>query len=212
MDLISQISIYSDLPMSYHVVRSLLTGYKRPNDKIHELLKKGILAPVKKGLYIAGPQIKKTTSEPFLLANHIWGPSYVSLDSALSYYGFIPERVYGFTSVTVKETKSYKTPSGIFSYRHQSPPYYAFGIRQMEILNNKYALIASPEKAVCDKIIMTSGVLLRSRKEVLNYLTEDLRMDIDMLRTLNTKMIEEWISKAPKKSSIEMLVKSLKML
>lgn len=212
MDLTAQISFFAHQPIPYHVIRSLLKNYKRPNDKIHELLKQGILTSLKKGLYIVGPGLKTAKPEPFLLANHIWGPSYVSFDSALSHYGFIPERVYGITSVTMKETKSFRTPAGVFSYRHQRAPYYAFGIRQIEITGNQFALIASPEKAVCDKIVMTSGAILRSKKSVLDYLTEDLRMDIEMLRTLDTRLISEWIPGAPKKKSIEMLIKLINAL
>lgn len=212
MDFTAQLLAYKHQPMSYHLLRSLLKNYKRPNDKIHELLKKGILTSVKKGLYISGPMLAKTQPEPFLLANHIWGPSYVSLDSALSYYGLIPEMVFGITSVTIKNTKSFSTPAGIFSYVQQHPPYYSFGIRQLELSDTQYAMIASPEKAICDKIIVTSGAILRSKKDVLDYLTENLRIDLVMLRTLDNGLISEWIDESPKKKSIEILVKVLKDL
>ena len=212
MDLNQQIASYTNQPLSYHLVRSLLNQYKRPNDKINELIKKGILISLKKGLYMAGPNLSKTKPEPFLLANHIWGPSYVSLDSALSHYGFIPERVYGITSITIKNAKTFATPAGIFSYVRLHSPYYAFGIRQIQVSGRQFALIASPEKAVCDKIIATSGTILRSKMNVLEYLTEDLRMDIEMVRTLDTKLISEWIIDAPKKTSIEKLVKALNEL
>lgn len=137
------------------------------------------------------------------------GPSYVSLDSALSYYGFIPERVYGITSVTIKNARTFVTTAGIFSYVRQPAPYYAFGIRHVNLSEEQFALIASPEKAICDKIISSSGAIFRSRRNVLSYLTEELWMDTEMLKTLDTRMIGEWISQAPKKKSIEMLVKSL---
>ena len=212
MDFLTEIVQYTRQPLSYHLVRSLLKDYKRPNDKISELVKKGILSPIKKGLYIAGPNLKSSRPEPFLLANHIWGPSYVSLDSALSYYGFIPERVYGITSVTIKNARTFVTPAGIFSYVHQLAPYYAFGIRQVNLSEEQFALIASPEKAICDKIIFTSGAIFRSKKNILSYLTEDLRINTEMLKTLDTRMISEWISEVPKKNSIEMLVKSLRDL
>ncbi len=209
MDLNYQIASYINQPLSHHLLRSLLSNYKRPNDKINELVKKGILTSIKKGLYVAGPSLSKTKPEPFLLANHIWGPSYVSLDSALSHYGFIPERVYGITSVTIKNAKTFITPLGMFTYVRLHSPYYSFGIRQIQVSEKQFALIASPEKAVCDKIIITAGTILRSKRSVLDYLTEDLRMDIEMLRTLDTKLISEWTRDAPKKTSIEKLVKAL---
>lgn len=64
----------------------------RPNDNIYGLIKKGELTKVKRGLYVAGPKIKMARPEPFLIANHLWGRGYASLESALSYWGLIPER------------------------------------------------------------------------------------------------------------------------
>ena len=61
-----------------------LSDYKRPNDKLHELLSSKILATIKKGLYVARPALNAAKPEPFLIANHILGPSYVSMETALS--------------------------------------------------------------------------------------------------------------------------------
>jgi len=155
----------------------------------------GILTPVKKGLYIAGPVIKANKPEPFLVANHILGPSYVSLDAALSYYGLIPERVYEISSGTTKTSRKFTTPIGTFSYTHLALPYYAFGIRQIELSGEQYAMIASPEKALFDKVITTAGVVLRSKKDAMSYLTEDLRMDEDNLMSFDTLAMSSWLSK-----------------
>jgi len=191
---------------------SWLNGYKRPNDKIHALLHSGFLEYVKKGLYIAGPMIKAAKPEPFLLANHILGPSYVSLDSALSYHGFIPERVYGITSMTTKASRKFQTSGGVFSYTRLALPYYAFGIIRVKLAVYQYALIASPEKALCDKIISTSGLLVRSKKSVMHYLLNDLRIDEDTIKSLNTRMIAEWLTDAPKRESLFMFIKAINNL
>ena len=74
------------------------------------------------------------------------------------------------------------------------------------------ALMASPEKAVCDKIVLTAGVLLRSINQTLDFLTEDLRIDEELLHTLNSEVIQSWIEDAPKKSSLSMLVNTLQKL
>jgi hypothetical protein len=74
------------------------------------------------------------------------------------------------------------------------------------------ALMASPEKAVCDKIVLTAGVLLRSIDQTLDFLTEDLRIDDEQLHTLNSEVIQSWIEDAPKKSSLSMLVNTLQKL
>jgi hypothetical protein len=59
-------------------------------------------------------------------------------------------------------------------------------------------MVASPEKALCDKIITTSGLLIRSRKAAKEFLLENMRMDEDVLKQLNTKEITSWIKGSPK--------------
>ena len=203
---------YAEEPLTRQVMMELLKEYSRPNDKINELVKKGELTTVKRGLYITGPKINIAQPEPFLIANHLWGPSYVSLDAALSYWGLIPERVYEISSITIKTSKSYKTPIGRFSYYHAPLPYYSFGIKSVQLTPKQVALIATPEKAICDKIITTSGIFLRSQKQVQEYLIDDLRMDEEMLRDLDLEAIDSWIGDAPKKGSLSMLVKTIKDL
>jgi predicted transcriptional regulator of viral defense system len=200
---------YAEEPLPRQIMMDLLKEYKRPNDKINELVKKGELTTVKKGLYVAGPRISITKPEPFLVANHLRGPSYLSLDAALSYWGLIPERVYEISSMTTKTSKSYKTPLGRFRYFHAPLPYYSFGIKSVELTARQVVLIASPEKALCDKIITTSGILLRSSRQVLEYLIDDLRIDEEMLRKLDTGAISTWIKDAPKKRSLSMLVNTI---
>ncbi len=116
MELIQSIQQYAFLPIPHHLMAWLLRDYQQPNDKIHHLLKKGVLEKVRRGLYIAGPVIQAVRPDHFLMANHIWGPSYISLESALSYYGLIPERVYTITSVTTNSALKYRTPLGTLIY------------------------------------------------------------------------------------------------
>jgi hypothetical protein len=190
----------------------LLKDYNRPNDKISELIKNEELVSVKRGLYLVGNTLDLPKPESFLVANHLRGPSYVSIESALSYFGLIPERTYEISSVTTKTSKKYRTPAGRFSYSHLPLPYYSFGIQYVEIASKQFVLIASPEKAICDKIILTSKINLRSTIQVKSFLIEDLRMDIDDLRNLNVKMIELWLDDAPKKNSLKMLINTIREL
>ena len=200
---------YAEEPLTRQIMMDLLKDYHRPNDKINELVKKGDLTTVKKGLYITGPRINIAKPESFLIANHLWGPSYVSLESALSYWGLIPERVYEISSITVKTSKNYKTPLGRFSYYRLPLPYYSFGIKSVQLTPKQVVLIASPEKAICDKIITTSGIFLRSQKQAREYLIDNLRIDEEMLRELDLGAIGSWIKDAPKKGSLSMLVKTI---
>ena len=147
-----------------------------------------------------------------LVANHLLGPSYVSVETALSYYGLIPERVYETSSMTTKASRSFNTAMGLFTYTRLSLPYYSFGLQALRLPSNQYAIVASPEKALCDKIVTTSGLALRGIRNAYNYLVDDMRIDESALKDLNTNMIQEWLSDAPKKDSLLMVVKMIEQL
>lgn len=188
---------------------NILQGYRRPYDKINELVNQKVLIQIKRGVFIPGPQASIPAPEKLLLANHLYGPSYVSSDSALSYWGLIPERVYETISMTTNLAKTYKTPIGRFRYIKLPLPYYSFGIQRVELASNQMALIARKEKALCDKIITTQRLKLRSIKQTREYLMEDLRISWDMLRELNTSIINDYLNKTPKEDSLSILIKTL---
>ena len=148
MDFLRLIKDYTNAPITRHVLLEILREYKRPNDKISELIKNGELVSLRRGLYVPGPSTGLPIPESFLIANHLRGPSYVSLEAALSHWGFIPERTYEISSVTIKPSKKIKTPIGRFGYQQLPTPYYSYGIRSVELTTNQLVLLASPEKAL----------------------------------------------------------------
>lgn len=210
MDFARLIKDYINAPITRHVLLEILREYKRPNDKISELIKSGELVSLRRGLYVPGPKTELPIPASFLIANHLRGPSYVSLEAALSYWGFIPERTYEISSVTIKTSKKIKTPIGRFGYQQLQAPYYSYGIRSVEMTTNQLVLLASPEKAICDKIVLTPMINLRSIKQTRAFLLDDLRIDEHLLRTLNLEMISTWLEDAPKKNSLKMLISTLK--
>lgn len=195
------------IPLSRSTLLDYLEEYRRPNDKISDMIQKGELISLRRGLYT----FDRNTS-PYLIANHLRGPSYVTMESALSHWGLIPERVFEVASATIKTSKRYETDLGRFSYFRLSTPYYSFGIRHVNLSMNQSVLMASPEKALCDYIVLTSGINLRSISQTLDFLVQDLRIDEEALHDLDTEMIESWLTDAPKRSSLEMLVKTLHRL
>jgi len=103
-------------------------------------------------------------------------PSYVSLDYALGHHGLIPERVETVTSVTTGRSRNFHTPFGAFSYRMLKCPRYAVGA-MIERADNTSFLVASPEKALVDKVWTDkrfSGLRLSDYDA---YLADDLRID-----------------------------------
>ena len=212
MDILLKLQQYAEQPIPTQLLLGLLKSYKRPYDKIVSLVEHGYLVQLRRGLYMTTSQVKSTMPEPFLISNHLLGPSYVSIDSALFHWGLIPERVYEVTAVSNKLSKKFKTPLGIFSYTHIPLPYYSFGIEQLALTETQTVMIASPEKALSDKIITTAGIQLRSSKQALTYLEEELRIEKESLRNLNTREMVKWLPDCTKQTSIKILIETISRL
>jgi hypothetical protein len=209
MNIEMNLSKYSDQPISTSLLLGLLKGYSRPYDKIMEMVNQGIIVQLRRGLYLTTSLVSTNTPEPFLIANHLYGPSYVSLDSALFQWGLIPERVFEISSVTPKISKRFLAQNVVYSFTHLPIAYYPLGIQSLPLTENQTVLIASPEKALCDKVITTSGVNLRSKNQAMAFLVEDLRIEKDQLRELNLREMVKWLPVCPKRSSIKILVESI---
>ena len=97
---------------SFQQLMDCLAGYAKPRDKIGALLRRGDIIRVRKGLYVFGPDYRRGPWSREVLANLIYGPSYISLDYALAYYALIPERVEEVTSVTLSRSRRFDTPLG----------------------------------------------------------------------------------------------------
>ena len=165
---------------------------------------------LKRGLFVVAPMVHSQPLSKELIANHIYGPSYISLQTALSFYGLIPERVHTVCSMTTKRSSSFINPLGNFDYITVPAAYFAIGIRQ-EIVNNNYAyLIATPEKALCDMIVETKGLKLQSIKAMQNYLEEDLRIDLSVIEHYDIDIINQCIELGSKKRELTLLYKLLK--
>lgn len=172
--------------------QSLLDGlreYNRPRDKITALLQRRAIFRVKKGIYVFGEKYSRRPFSREILANMIYGPSYVSLDYALHYHGLIPERVEAVTSVTCGRGRRFFTPVGLFIYRVVPMRAYQIGIDQIEIEGGRSFLIATPEKALTDKIHDDRGTGIRTQAEMRGYLLNNLRIDPERLGKLDTETI-----------------------
>lgn len=175
----------------YQTLLDSLCKYAHPRDKITDLLRKGVIVRVKKGLYVFGEDYRRRPYSRELLANLIYGPSYVSLEYALQYHGLIPERAETVTSVTCGRSREFSTPAGAFTYR--SIPLQAFrtGMDRVETADGRSFLIAIPEKALADKIVGERGIGVGTQKELFDYLVQDLRIDPSALRDLNPERLAE---------------------
>ncbi|MEW6555467.1 MAG: hypothetical protein AB1384_14415 [Actinomycetota bacterium] len=124
--------------------------------QLSRLTASGRLLQLRRGLYALAPPYQKVKPHPFLVANHIMRPSYVSLQSALAYHGIIPEFVPVVTSVTTSRPSLWNTALGDFEYRHVKEEL-LFGYRMEDLGGGQTALVATPEKALLDLLYLQPG-------------------------------------------------------
>lgn len=215
MDLLieNKLSEYRTHIIDYATLRSMLKNmnYKNINKKIVHLKNKNILKTIKKGLYIHNSQITQNIISKELISNILLNnPSYISLDYALHFHGLIPESVHEITAVTSKRSKVFKTDIGIFSYKQIKNELFRIGIT-IERRKHFNFLIASKEKAICDKIYLTPGVDLISKTSMLDFIENDLRIDIDDLEELNPNIFSDYyeISRSKKINTLLNIIKEL---
>jgi len=176
---------FGAVPLTRAALDEVLQSYRRPNDKVSEWLREGALQHLRRGLYLAGPGLRKASACLPLVANHLYGPSTVSLDFALAWHGLIPEGVAEITSVTPKDSRSYANSLGRFTYKHLPLAYYTIGQSLGENTEGLGFVIASPTKALCDRLVLSRELPLFSRMAMRQWLLEDLRIDPDCLATLS---------------------------
>ncbi len=205
-DYMLTLSEIGNTPIDFAVLKSMFSDHKSVHNKISELEKSGTLIRLKKGMYVVSPQESGKLVSVELVANHLYGPSYVSMESALRYYGLIPESVYTIQSMTTKHSRVFKNSLGKFEYTQCAREYFPIGIRQ-EIKDNTSFLIASPEKALCDLIIHTPNLNLRFQKELLTYLKDDLRFDMEAFYRMDSRIFEQCAQIGRKKVTITNILK-----
>jgi predicted transcriptional regulator of viral defense system len=155
----------------------LLSGKVDPLDVRRQLSRwqdVGKIYQLRRGLYCLAPPYQKVRPHPFLVANRLQHGSYVSLQSALGYYGMIPESVPTTTSVTTGRPESLGTPLGKFDFRHIQVKWFR-GYNQVDLGNDQKAFVARPEKALLDLVYLQPG------GDSVNYLRELRSQALDRL-------------------------------
>ena len=200
---------FGNIPITSSIIESLYDDLKSTDKKVLRLEKQGYIIRLKRGLYVVNPKYSGVTLSSELIANHLYAPSYISMSSALRYYGLIPEIVYTNQSMTIKHARKFQTPIGNFDYKYISKEAFHIGVRSVN--RDGYAfLIASPEKALCDLVANSTKVNLRYKKEVEIYLEEDIRMDMNEFYKLDPSIFEEYIKVGKKADSIKTILNFLR--
>jgi hypothetical protein len=188
----------------YQSLLDALGEYSRPRSRITALLRDGDIVRVKKGLYVFGEGWRRKPYSRELLANLIYGPSYISLEYALAWHGLIPERVETVTSVTCGRSRVFDTPVGRFTYRRISLDAFRSGMDLVDSGEGRTFLMATPEKALADKLVEERGAAPASQDDLLEHLTENLRIEAGQLKGLDAMRIAE-IAPALRSRKVRML-------
>ena len=153
--------------------------------------KAGKIIQLRRGLYALAEPYRKITPEPFLIANRLHEPSYISLQSALAYHGLIPEYVPAVTCITTTRPEEVDTPLGRFIYRHCKKALF-FGFQEVDLGQGQAAFVARPEKALLDLIYLTPG------GERQGFLAE---LRLQNLDTIDLELLEQ-MARASKSSKL----------
>jgi hypothetical protein len=208
-ELTNRLKEFGPVPLTGSDLSAVLSDYDSPKDKLAYMVSKGQVLRLKRDLYCVSNTITGERYSLPLIANHLYGPSYVSLESALSYYELIPEQVACTQSVVGKRAKSVETPLGLFTYQTIPSDYYAIGIQQ-EIIGGRFAFfLASPEKALCDLILMRSRLRITSARAMHSFLLEEMRVDFSELKHPDLRIIDACINTQHKPLELQALRKVL---
>lgn len=182
--------------LDYGLMMHVLREYQDPRGKLHRLIQEGSLVQVKKGVYVLGRPFARVPCSKEVIANVIYGPSYVSLEWACQYYGLIPERVQIVTSVTTRRSKAFDTPLGRFTFTHLHPALYPEGITQVDFGNQQKGLIATKEKALADLVVLRRR-RCTSLKQMQEILFEDLRIEGEDLLQFDLERLQKFQATKP---------------
>lgn len=180
--------------VDYQAMMSQMSHHSHPRRKLKEMQNKAQLIRLKKGFYVLSKDLIEKEYSPEIVANLLYGPSYLSLEYALSYYALIPERVMTYTSVTTAKNKSYSTAIGHFSYQHLAMSIYPLCISLKRTLDSRTYLMATPEKALMDLFTLKfSHSALPERNDVRTALEDDLRINISNSREIFSRQRLQFI-------------------
>ena len=163
-----------------------LKQYSSPKAKITRMINSKEVIQIKRGIFVDATDDTYSLNS---LSSVIYGPSYISFQSAMSFYGIIPERVKAITcaSYNKNKNKSFHTSIGDFYYYYIPIKVYPYDTTIMEE-NDQNFIIASPEKAICDSLYKVRNI--QSEDELTQLLVENWRIDLDVIKNLNRRSFQ----------------------
>lgn len=184
--------IFENAPYGYFTSQEAATLFPDSADRRYGLVKRAIaggqIIHIRRGLYCLAPKYQKKKLNLYALAEHLYGPSYVSLESALSWHGWIPEAVYTLTSASLGKSKEFKTPLGAFSYNRVPQNVFYAGVERLTDEAGDAFLMAQPIKALADYVYVH-----KKDWTGLTPAAKDLRIEPDEFESVAVAEIDELI-------------------
>ena len=172
-------------------VRNLLDDRSEAARKVlvHRAVSAGEIIRLRPGLFLLAPEFRKTHPHPFVVAAMLHSPSHVSLESALSHHGLIPEAVFQVGSVTSARSRTFHTPVGVFSFVRVPSSGPRAGVQALKVDGQSWAFVATPLRAVADLIYTRRDVSWA--KDGFAFLTESMRIERDDLEEISFESLDE---------------------
>jgi len=160
---------------------------------IRRAIQTGYLLRLKRGLYLITSKTGANKPDTRETAQFVYGPSYISFESALSWHGWIPEGVRVVTSATTKRQKEVTTPIGTFTYEKIPSEAFALGVRHIKTSSGSF-LMAEGWKALADLIFTR-----KNNWPNIHHIYEDLRIEEEDLTNSDIQLLEELSIQYPNK-------------
>ncbi len=163
---------------------------KAKGARLDGLLKRGVasgeIQRIRQGLFCLSTRFLRSRIDPFTLAQRIYGPSYISLEGALSYHGWIPEAVPAITCASLERSREFATPLGLFAFVRIPQTTFFSGVERVAATEGTAFFIASPVKALAD-YVYSHQCDWKSADPVI----ASLRVEPEMLAGASPGMFEE---------------------
>lgn len=150
---------------------------------VNRALSYGEILRIRPGAYCLSPDHQRTHPHPFVVAALLLSPSHVSLESALSYHGLIPEAVFQVASATAHRSRIFTTPLGRFEFHRVPCNEPRAGVHAEKLADDSWAFVASPLRTIADLVYLRKSVSWN--RDGLRFLTDSMRIDESDLHNLS---------------------------
>jgi predicted transcriptional regulator of viral defense system len=178
----------TEIPNDFFSDVELMRILSKSADSRYGLVKRAIanddIIRIRRGLYALSKRHQRNSINLFELAQAVYGPSYISLESALSYHGWIPEGVQTTTSVSQNRSREFRTPLGVFSYSRM-PKFNYIGVERKSSGQSLF-LMAEPTKALVDFVFV-----YKKDWEGADPLLSSLRIEHEDLKKINKEILNQ---------------------